>query len=134
VDGGLLKEAEVNIDVTRYVGTGLFFLFVLLSGVWTSRSGRPLNLGISTVHKLVSLGAGVFLIVTLWQRNQAVALNGMEWVAIVVTGLFFLGLVATGGLLSSEKALPAVVLRLHQVLPVLAIASTGVMLYLLQGR
>ena len=124
----------MGVDAMRYVATGLFFLFILLSGVWTSQSGRPLNVGISTVHKLGSLGAGAFLIVTVYRRNQEILLNGTEWVAIVVTVLFFLGLVATGGLLSSEKAMPAVVLRLHQVLPALAIVSTGVTLYLLHGR
>ena len=47
----------MNITV-RAVVAGLFFLFVLLSGIWLSRKGRPLNVGISTVHKLISLAAG----------------------------------------------------------------------------
>jgi uncharacterized membrane protein YhiD involved in acid resistance len=118
---------------TRAVVAALFFLFMFLSGLWLSRSGRPLNTGISTVHKLVSLAAGVFLIVSIHQLNRADPLDAAQWVAIVVTGLLFVGDVATGGVLSFEKPRPTAVLRLHQVFPVLTAVSTGVMLYLLLG-
>jgi hypothetical protein len=116
------------------VVAGLLFLFIFLSGLWLSRSGRPLKTGISTIHKVVSLATGVFLIVTLVQLHRADPLNAPQWVAVVVTGLCFAGDVATGGLLSFEKPWPKAVLRLHQILPVLTAVSTGVMLYLLLGR
>jgi uncharacterized membrane protein YhiD involved in acid resistance len=113
---------------------GLFFLFIFLSGIWLSRAGRPLNVGISTVHKLISLAAGIFLLVTIHQRNQLVPLSGTEWIAIVVTGLCFLGTVVSGGLLSSDKPMPVAVLRVHQIVPVLTVLSTGATLYLVLGR
>jgi hypothetical protein len=112
----------------------LFFLFVFLSGIWLSRTGRPLNVVISTIHKLVSLAAGIFLLVTIYQRSQVVPLNGIEWIAIVVTGLCFLAIVASGGLLSSEEPRPVAILRVHQIVPVLTVLSTGATLYLLLGR
>jgi len=118
----------------RAIAAGLFFLFIFLSGIWLSRTGRPLNVGISTVHKLISLAAGVFLLVTIHQRNQLVPLSGTEWIAIVVTGLCFLGTVASGGLLSSDKPMPVAVLRVHQIVPVLTMLSTGVTLVLVLGR
>jgi len=49
----------------KVVGAGLFFLFIFLSGIWLSRSGKPLNGLILNIHKLISLAAGIFLIVTL---------------------------------------------------------------------
>ena len=123
----------MNIAV-RAIVVGLFFLFVFLSGIWLSRTGRPLNVGISTVHKLISLAAGVFLLVTIYQRNQVVPLSASEWITIVVTGLCFLGTVVSGGLLSSDKPMPVAVLRVHQVVPVLTVLSTAATLYLLLGR
>jgi hypothetical protein len=63
-----------------------------------------------------------------------VPLNGTEWIAIVVTGLCFLGTVASGGFLSSDKPMPVAVLRVHQIVPVLTLLSTGAMLYLVLGR
>jgi hypothetical protein len=117
----------------RAIVAGLFFLFVILSGIWLSRTGRPLNVGISTVHKLIGLAAGIFLLVTIHQRTRVVPLNAIEWLAIVVTGLCFLGTVASGGFLSSAKPMPAAVLRVHQIVPVLTALSSGATLYLMLG-
>jgi hypothetical protein len=113
--------------------TGLFFLFIFLSGIWLSRTGRPLHVGVSTLHKLISLAAGIFLLVTLHQRNRVVPLNRTEWIAIGITGLCFLGTVASGGVLSSDQPMPVAVLRTHQVFPVLTVLSTGATLYLALG-
>lgn len=118
----------------RAVVAGLFFLFVFLSGLWLSRAGRPLNVGISTVHKLIGLAGGIFLLVTIHQRSRMVPLSGTEWIAIVVTGLCFLAVVASGGFLSADKPMPVAVLRVHQVGPVLATLSSAVTLYLVLGR
>jgi hypothetical protein len=118
----------------RAIVAGLPFLFIFLSGIWLSMTGRPLNVAISTVHKLIPLAAGVFLLVTIYQRNRVVPLSATEWIAIVVTGLCFLGTVISGGLLSSDKPMPVAVLRVHQIVPVLTALSAGVALYLLLGR
>jgi hypothetical protein len=122
----------MNITV-RAIAAGLLFLLVFLSGIWLSRSGRPLNVGISTAHKLVSLASGIYLLVTILQRNRMVPLGATEWIAIVVTGLCTLGTVASGGFLSSEEPRPVAVLRVHQVMPVLTVLSSGVILYLVLG-
>jgi len=121
-------------DVTTAVVAGLLFLSMLLSGLWLSRRGRPLSMGLSALHKLISLGAGIFLIVTVIQRNRAAPLAVAEWIAVAVTGLCLIVTVAAGALLSSEKPAPVAVLRIHQILPALIAISTGVALYLLLGR
>lgn len=121
----------MNTTTMRVVSTGLFFLFIFVSGIWLSRSGRPLNGSILAVHKLVSVAAGVFLIVTMVRLNRVAPLSATEWTAIVVTGLCFLGTVVSGGLLSVGKPMPAAILRAHQIMPVLVVISTAVSLYLL---
>jgi hypothetical protein len=118
---------------TRFIVAGMFFLFIFLSGIWLSRAGRPLNVGISTVHKLISLAGGIFLLVTIRQRSQVTPLNATEWTAIAVTGLCFLGTVASGGFLSSDKPMPVAVLRVHQIVPVLTLLSSATTLYLVLG-
>ena len=122
----------------RAIVAGLFFLFlflfIFLSGIWLSKTGRPLNATISTVHKLISQAAGVILLVIIYQRNRVVPLSATECIAIVATGLCFLGTVVSGGLLSSDKPMPVAVLRVHQIEPVLAALSTGATLYLVLGR
>ena len=80
--------------------TGIFFLFILLSGFWLSRSGKPYNGLIFNIHKLIGLGAGIYLIRTVYLTHQAAPLGPTQWTAIVVTVLLFLFAVAAGGLLS----------------------------------
>ena len=128
-----VKGLDMNA-IVRAIVAGLFFLFIFLSGIRLSRSGRPLKVGISTVHKLISLAVGIFLLVTIYQRSQVVALSAIEWIAIVVTGLCFLGTVASGGFLSSDRPMPDAVLRVHQIMPILTVLSTAATLYLLLGR
>lgn len=118
----------------RIVGPGLFFLLVFLSGFWLSHAGKPLNGIILTFHKLVSLAVVVFLAVTMYQTNQVAALSTLELTAGIVTGLFFLGAIITGGLLSIDKPMPAAILALHRLTPFLAVLSTAVTLFLLITR
>jgi hypothetical protein len=122
------------VDITaRAIIAGLSFLLVFLSGIWLSRKGRPLNVAISTVHKLISLAAGIFLLVIIYQRNQVLPLNATEWIAIVVTGLCFLGTVVSGALLSSDKPASVALLRVHQIVPVLTWLSSAFTLYLVHA-
>ena len=116
---------------TIMVVAGLAFLLIFLSGIWLSRTGRPLNQGIFTAHKLISLAAGVYLLFTIYQRNKAVPLSAQEWIAIAVTGLCFLGTVVSGATLSTDKPAPVALQRVHQILPVLSLLSSGLTLYLL---
>jgi hypothetical protein len=118
----------------RVIGTGLFFLFIFLSGFWLSRTGKPYSTIIFTIHKLIGLAAGVFLVMTVYRIHQVAPLSPVEITAIVVTVLFFAANVATGGLLSTDKTMPSVILRLHQITPYLTVLSTAVTLYLLLSR
>ncbi len=115
----------------RVIGAALLFLLILASGLWLSRSGKPFGTFLLTIHKLAGLGTGILLAVTVYQIHQVAPLGLLEIAAVVVTVLFFAGTVAAGALLSIDKPMPAVVLRLHQVLPVLAVLSTAGTLYLL---
>lgn len=112
---------------------GTFFFLIFLSGLWLSRRGRPLHAGIATLHKLISLGTGIFMGVTIHQLNQVVPLGATGWLAVALAGVFTAGTVASGGVLSFERPAPVAVLRVHQIMPVLTTLSCGVVLYLLLG-
>jgi hypothetical protein len=118
----------------RIVGVGLLFLFIFLSGFWLSHSGKPLNGIILTIHKLISLAAVVFLVITIYQINQAATLSAIGLIAGLVTGLFFLGTIIAGGLLSIGKPVPAAILTMHQITPFLTLFSSAATLYLVLSR
>jgi hypothetical protein len=122
------------MNAVSIIGAGSFFVVIFVSGYWLSRSGKPYNVIVLTVHKLISLAAVVLLVIAMAQAQRVATLSAMELVAGVVTGLFFLGLMATGGLLSSDKQMPAVVLRLHRIAPYLTVLAAAATLYLLQSR
>jgi hypothetical protein len=113
------------------VATGALLVLLLLSGFWTSRAGKQYKTFPFTIHKLAGLAAGILLAVIVYNAHQAAPLGPVEIAAIAVTVLFFLGTVAVGGLLSANEQAKTIILRLHQVLPVLSLLSTAVTLYVL---
>ncbi len=118
------------MTISRIALAALFFVFIFLSGFWLSRSGKPYGSFTLNIHKLIALAAVVFLFVTIRKLGQVTKLNSTELTISVVTGLLFLGATISGGLVSIDKPLPAVVPVLHRLLPWLVVLATGLTLYL----
>ena len=125
---------------TKIMYTGLFFIFLIISGYLTSGSGTPYRTLIFTIHKFVGVGLGVFLIMNVIQIQKTAPLSPLGITVLVVTILIFVALVAAGGLLSvqAEGGLrgvnPAVLTGItwvHKIFPYLAVLSTAGTLYLL---
>lgn len=119
---------------TKVISLGVLFLVIFLFGYWLSRTGRPVNTILLTIHKLIGLGTGIFLAVTLYRAHQATPFSPLEIGVIVLTALFFLSNAVTGGLLSTDKVMPVFVQRLHQITPYLTLLSTAVTMYFLIKR
>jgi hypothetical protein len=115
----------------RLLYTAVFFLLIFTTGFWLSRSGRPYGVLLLTVHKLLSVAAVIFLTVIITRINRSAGLGSLGLIAAVVTGLLFLGTIATGGLLSMTKPMPDLVHHLHQITPFLTLLSTAITMYLL---
>ena len=121
----------VDAMVVKLISVGLCFGFIFLTGFWLSRTGKPYStLGV-TIHKLIGLGMGIFLLINVYRLYRVNSLNLIGFAAILVTGIFFIGLAATGGLLSAEKPMPEAVSMMHKAFPYLATLSSGATLYIL---
>jgi hypothetical protein len=118
----------------KLIFAGVFFLLILLSGFWLSSAGRPFNSILLTLHKLISITAVVYLIVNVIRIHRVTPLSLLEIVLCVASLLFFLVMVATGGLLSIAKPMPAFVHKIHQTMPYVVILTTGITLYQLLIR
>lgn len=112
---------------------GLGFVLALISGFILSRSGRPLNSTLFTVHKLIAVGTVILIGVGIRNLTKAVAGPGPSPIFIVITGLFFLALIVSGALLSFDKLAVLAVLRIHQIMPPLALALAAITIYRLVG-
>jgi len=115
----------------RIASAGLFFLLIFLSGFWLSRAGKPYPVIVFTLHKLIALGAVVFVALTARSIHQVVPLGPGQWTAIAVAGLCFVATIVTGGLMSIEKPMPVAVSTLHHLIPYGTVLSTAAALYLL---
>jgi hypothetical protein len=122
----------MNIPVTRIIICGLLFLLTLASGVWVSHSGKPINVVIFTIHKLIALATVIVVATTVYNAHRAMPVKEViEPATIAVTVLLFIALFITGALLSRNSPMPAAILRIHQVAPLLALASSTIITYLL---
>ena len=124
----------MNTAHYTFVGAGLLFFIIFLTGYWLSKSGRPLNGIVLTIHKLIALAAGLSLVVTAYQTHRVATLSTIELVVALVTGLLFLGTGIAGGLLSTDKPMPGAISWTHRITPFLTALSTAMTLYLLLSR
>ncbi|MFL7837346.1 MAG: hypothetical protein AB8I52_00990, partial [Candidatus Promineifilaceae bacterium] len=113
----------MSILTSKTAICGLLVLLTLVSGVWLSHSGKPYSSMIFTIHKLIALatviiiGVNVYHLFGTMDGNTLVALS-----VITVSGLLFLALFISGallslipaGLLSLEKPMPEIILKIHQ--------------------
>jgi len=121
----------MSITQLKIAITAGLFLCIFVFGFWLSRSGKPYNGIIFTIHKLVALGAVIYLLTTVFKVPQAAFLNPTNTIFIALSVFCFLVLFVSGVLLSLDKAMPLIVVRLHHVTPYLALISTSASLYLL---
>jgi hypothetical protein len=125
-----------TVIVSKPAVVGLLFLFTLISGVWLSHSGKPLNGAIFTIHKLIALATVIVVTISVYNLYKGVdLLTYFGPVVTIATGLLFLALFITGALLSLNIQLSGAALKIHQVAPLLAALSTAMTIYLLaSGR
>jgi hypothetical protein len=115
------------------VGAVVGYALVFFTGFRLSRRGKPYNIIVSSLHKLISLAALAALIIVMVRANRVAALGEATWATGAVTGLLFLGTMATGGLLSMDRPMPRIVRQAHRILPYLTVINSALTLVLAVG-
>ena len=104
---------------TKIITAGILILITILSGLWLSKSGRPLNSLIFTIHKLAAVAAVIFLVLAVKSLPKDFDFTFIFILIITLLGLSFTASIITGGFLSFEKTMPGFILTLHKILSVL---------------
>lgn len=118
---------------SKLIAAGILALLTLISGLIVSRSGKPLNIWLVSIHKMIAVGTVVLIYMAVNQLYKTADGKMLVTIGImVISAVLFLGLIATGAFLTREEMeLPAFVLKIHQVVPLLALASSSLTIYLL---
>lgn len=114
----------------KFILTGLLLAGMILTGFVVSRSGKPYSTLLLTFHKLVSLGALIYLSVNINHAMRIAPVSSIGLAVIILSAVLFIALFATGGMISAMKAPPRIVLSIHHLIPYLLAASTLATLYL----
>jgi hypothetical protein len=135
MDPQTLEHSKPIMDIilSKLTGAGLLFLLTIVTGIFLSISGRPLNIGLVTVHKLVAAAAMVLVGMSIKQVGEASGGTAVvEKGLVVVSAILCLGLVATGALLTREELqLPEWILNFHRLAPAAALVTSTVALFML---
>ena len=121
-----MKTIELKIIVT-----GILVICAIISGIWLSKLGRPLNLVIFNFHKIISLLALISTAITIYHLQKNAELRNLEIILIIVTALVFLIAFVTGALLSFDKPVNNTILAVHKVTPFLIVASGTLIIYMM---
>ena len=89
------------------------FVAVFVLGFLLRRSGKPYSGLVLTAHKLISLAVLILFILTVNRINTATPLAPAALAAAVLTAVFFVVAIVSGGLASTDKQAPPTALLLH---------------------
>src|SRR4030042_5755971 len=117
--------------LSKIIGIGLLFIFTIVTGIWLSNSGKPLNTLIFNIHKLITLASVIFLTIVIRNLLKNVEINHVILALIIVTGLFVLTLFISGALLSLGKPVNNIILTIHSVTPIPTVITTAITIYLI---
>lgn len=115
------------------VFSSLAFLLTLLSGVWLSRSGKPLKAGIFNLHKLIALAAVVLAATQVYGVLKSTTTDPAIIALLIVAALCIVALFATGALMSIDKPGYSRLLFVHRLAIVLSLLLWPAVLLLMSG-
>ncbi len=115
----------------KLILSAVFVLLMIISGFAVSRIGRPYNGIVFTIHKLISLGTLVYLVINFSRSDREVLFSTPVILVSLFTAILFISLFATGGMLSAMKSPSVLIERIHHILPYLLAVTTLTGMYLI---
>lgn len=116
--------------IQKLIITAAFFVFLFLTGFWTSKSGKPVNQIKMNIHKFIALGTAVFVGIAIFRLQPSGGWDTVQVIAVVTSAVLAVAAIVTGGLASLTRPLPAVTV-IHKIAPWLVLLATAGVLYLL---
>jgi hypothetical protein len=119
----------MGIPQSRILILGILFFVTFLSGLGLTHFARPYNGFLSTIHKLVAMGAVIYLSVLVIKAHRVASFSGLEWAGLLTAELLFVLAIVTGAIAISVKVAPVALLAAHRIAPYVAVILTAATLW-----
>jgi len=116
---------------SKLIISGILFFFLLVSGMWLSLLGRPLNMILFNVHKIIAIAVIVVLAFFILKLIKNMNLQPLELWFLVLSGIFLILAFASGAILSFEGLVNNFTRMVHKLMPYLAVVSMTITVLLL---
>lgn len=122
------------MTTSKFVLPIILFILTVAAGFWVSKTGKPYNTGIFTLHKLLALAAVVLAAIGVSRLLKAVPAQSTIIILLVLAGLSVIALFATGALMSIQRTVVSAWLLIHRIAPfVLAGSAVSVIILLFKA-
>ena len=118
------------MTTSKYILPLLLFLLTLAAGFWVSKTGKPYNTGIFTLHKLLALAVVVLTTITIASFLKTTQANSLVTLLIILAGLSVVALFGTGALMSIQKTVGSAWLLIHRITPFVLAGSVVLLVWL----
>ena len=121
------------MTASKFIFPIALFVLTVAAGFWVSKTGKPYNTGIFTLHKLLALAAVVLTTIAIVKLLKITPSQPLILALIVLAAISVIALFATGALMSIQKTAGSAWLLIHRVAPfVLAGSSVSAVLLLMK--
>lgn len=121
----------MNTLLLKILITFSLLFLIIITGIWLTKSGRPLNSKIFAIHKIISVSTIVLSFFFISQITKQFGISQMALIFLILTIVFIVSEIVTGTLLSFEKPISTIILLLHKIIPILIIVCSGFLFYFL---
>src|SRR6056297_430336 len=104
----------------------ILFIFILISGIWLSKLGKPYGTVLFTIHKLIALAFIVYVFILSNKLFKITEFNPVIWIFMFAAALSVVLIFTTGGILSNHEEVKNSLVTVHKI-------SSGVLILSLTG-
>lgn len=110
---------------------GFLYLIIIGFGLWVSKIGKPYNILLFNLHKLIALGAVILTGIRIFKLNPVATFPNMAVLLTALAVLGVIGLFATGAIMSIKDDVTNAALLVHRIFPVVIFISISISVYLI---
>ena len=112
------------MTASKFVLHIILFVLTIAAGFWVSKTGKPYNTGIFTLHKLLALAVVVLTTISINSFLKTTTSTSLITILIILAGLSVIALFATGALMNIQKTVVSAWLLIHRIAPFVLAGST----------